>query len=322
MFRNRLYYGVKPLLPLLMRRRVRRWFALRKRERVRDVWPILPGSERPPSGWEGWPESKRFAVVLTHDVEGQSGLDKCRRLMQIEARLGFRSSFNFVPEGDYAVSKELRGELTAGGFEVGVHDLHHNGKLYRSRKEFSKSAERINRYLREWGAVGFRSGFMLHNLVWAHDLDVLYEASTFDTDPFEPQPDGVGTIFPFWVPRPVTSGQPAGGGYIELPYTLPQDSTIFLILSENHPDIWLQKLDWVAKHGGMVLVNTHPDYMNMAGIKNGRWEYPVGFYERLLQYISSHYAGEYWSALPKEMAQYWRRAVVGRSATLPTGDTR
>jgi hypothetical protein len=25
--------------------------------------------------------------------------------------------------------------------------------------------------------------------------------STFDTDPFEPQPDGMGTIFPFWVPN-------------------------------------------------------------------------------------------------------------------------
>ena len=32
-------------------------------------------------------------------------------------------------------------------------------------------------------------------------LNIAYDASTFDTDPFEPQPDGVNTIFPFWVPR-------------------------------------------------------------------------------------------------------------------------
>src|SRR6266404_5491183 len=160
MFRNRLYYGVKPILPLLMRRGVRRWFALRKRKRVKNIWPILQGSEQPPSGWVGWPESKRFAVVLTHDVEGQSGLDKCRELMQLEMKLGFRSSFNFVPEGEYRVSKELRVQLSAAGFEVGVHDLHHDGKLYGSRKAFARNAERINGYLREWGAVGFRSGFM------------------------------------------------------------------------------------------------------------------------------------------------------------------
>ena len=49
---------------------------------------------------------------------------------------------------------------------------------------------RINGYAREWGASGFRSGFMLRNLDWLHDLDVQYDASTFDTDPFEPQPDG------------------------------------------------------------------------------------------------------------------------------------
>jgi len=241
--------------------------------------------------------------------------------MQLEMKLGFRSSFNFVPEGEYRVSKELRMQLSAAGFEVGVHDLHHDGKLYGSRKGFARNAERINGYLREWGAVGFRSGFMLHNVEWAHDLDVLYEASTFDTDPFEPQPDGMGTIFPFWVPRP-NAKETESEGYIGLPYTLPQDSTIFLILAENHPDIWLEKLDWVAKHGGMALVNTHPDYMNMAGIRNGAWEYPVTFYERLLQHISSRYRGEYWLALPKEVAHYWRRAVVGKPPEAATGNIK
>ena len=115
---------------------------------------------------------------------------------------GFRSSFNFIPEGDYRVPAALRAWLTDRGFEVGVHDLHHDGKLYSSRDEFRRKAHRINSYLKEWNAVGFRSGFMLHNLNWIRDLDIQYDASTFDTDPFEPQPDGVDTIFPFWVSRP------------------------------------------------------------------------------------------------------------------------
>ena len=84
---------------------------------------------------------------------------------------------------------ELRGELQRNGFEVGVHDLKHDGKLYRTKRQFDQRASRINKYLREWGAVGFRSAYMMHQLDWLHELDVLYDASTFDTDPFEPQPD-------------------------------------------------------------------------------------------------------------------------------------
>src|SRR5204862_352654 len=160
------------------------------------------------------------------------GLDRCGALAELESSLGFRSSFNFVPEGEYEAPLSLRRALDEGGFEVGVHDLHHDGKLYRSRSDFRKHAATINEYLKSWNAVGFRSAFMLHNLQWLHDLNVLYDASTFDTDPFEPQPDGVNTIFPMWVERKVNGGGPSARchGYVELPYTLVQDSTVFLLL--------------------------------------------------------------------------------------------
>ncbi|HVR35237.1 MAG TPA: hypothetical protein VMS21_05235, partial [Methylomirabilota bacterium] len=201
--RNRVYYRLKPLLPAAIRMRVRRWHTRRTHQSSSSIWPILPGSETPPDGWPGWPDGKKFAVVLTHDVEGPRGLANCRALMQLEKELGFRSSFNFIPEGPYRVSRELREELVAEGFEIGVHDLHHDGKLFRNHDEFLRRAARINGYLKEWGAVGFRAGFMMRNLPWLHHLDIQYDASTFDTDPFEPQPDGAGTIFPFWVPAPV-----------------------------------------------------------------------------------------------------------------------
>ena len=45
---------------------------------------------------------KKFGFVLTHDVEGAKGLERCRALAELEIDLGFRSSFNFVPEGEYA----------------------------------------------------------------------------------------------------------------------------------------------------------------------------------------------------------------------------
>lgn len=304
--------------------KVRSLIAQRIRKRVMDVWPVMPGSESPPKGWPGWPDGKKFALVLTHDVEGRAGLSKCRQLMQLERDLGFRSSFNFIPEGDYNVPLELREELIRNGFEVGIHDLKHDGRLFASHRQFKQRAGRINRYIREWGATGFRSGFMLHELDWLHELDIEYDASTFDTDPFEPQPEGRHTIFPFWIPGPngaSLNSQPLGSrkpsnsaldhshqGYVELPYTLPQDSTLFLLLREKTPKIWMRKLDWLADHGGMVLLDTHPDYMAFDQLNGRAGAYPSELYKEFLMYVRSKYSGAYWDALPREVAAYIKQS--------------
>ena len=303
MLRNDIYYGFKPLIPKALRMAVRRRFVAWKRRRVSDVWPISEPASRKPEGWVGWPTGKQFALVLTHDVESQVGLDRVRQLAELEMKFGVRSSFNFIPEGPYRVSKSLLEWLVGNGFEIGVHDLHHDGKLYRSRAEFAQKSKRINNYIRDWGAVGFRSGFMLNELNWLHDLNIQYDASTFDTDPFEPQPDAVRTIFPFWVPSPGNQGS-SKGGYVELPYTLPQDSTLFLLLRENSIDIWKKKSDWVAGNGGMLLLDAHPDYMAMEGRPRRGSEYPVSLYQDFLRYISSSYHGKYWHVLPREVAEW------------------
>ena len=332
MLRNKIYFGLKPLIPRALRMKVRSLIAQRIRKRVADVWPIKPGSESPPDGWPGWPDGKKFALVLTHDVEGRAGLSKCRQLMQLELDLGFRSSFNFIPEGNYKVPRELREELMRNGFEVGIHDLKHDGRLFASQRQFKQLAGRINRYIQEWGATGFRSGFMLHELDWLHELDIEYDASTFDTDPFEPQPEGRHTIFPFWIPgpngaslnyparerfrsQPSGSGEPSKSGpdhprqgYVELPYTLPQDSTLFLLLREKTPEIWMRKLDWIADHGGMVLLDTHPDYMAFDRLNGRAGQYPSELYKEFLTYVRSKYSGAYWDALPREVAAYIKQS--------------
>jgi len=292
------YYFFKPVLPRRLRYWLRRLLALRTLARTPD-WPIKPGTEEPPSNWPGWPQGRRFAFVLTHDVEGSVGLDRCRQVMELESRLGFRSSFNFIPEGEYEVPKEFRKELVQRGFEVGVHDFYHDGSLYRSQQDFVAQADGINRYLAEWDAVGFRAGFMFHNLKWLRRLNAKYDASTFDVDPFEPQPGGIHTIFPFWV-----EGSDGLEGYIELPYTLVQDSTLFFLLREKTIHHWKRKLDWVARHGGMVLVNVHPDYMDF-DTSTSQWDqYPAALYAELLEYVRTKYQGDYWQALPMEVAEY------------------
>lgn len=291
------YFRVKPYVPQAFRLRVRRLLAQRSMPLFSGQWPINQLAGRAPDWWVGWPHGKRFAFVLTHDVEGKKGLARCRELAEMETRSGFRSSFNFVAEGEYETPRSLRDFLSTHGFEVAVHDLRHDGKLYSSRKSFRRHAQRINQRLAEWNAVGFRSGLMLHNFDWLRDLDVLYDASSFDTDPFEPQPDGVNTIFPFWIGRNDQSG------YVELPYTLPQDSTLFLVLRELGIETWKRKLDWVASHGGLAMVIVHPDYVSLDGVRRSS-EYPVRFYQEFLEYVANRYGQEAWFALPKDVAAY------------------
>jgi hypothetical protein len=297
---NHTYYHIKSFIPRRIQIILRRRIVLRKRHLCAGIWPLDRKASKSPDGWSGWPEGKRFALVLTHDVETAKGQEKCIRLARLEESMGFRSSFNFVPEG-YKVSSELRHDLSRRGFEVGVHGLKHDGKLYKSEEIFRKSAKKINSYLKEWQSVGFRSPSMHHNLDWIHNLNIEYDASTFDTDPFEPQPEGVGTLFPFLVQNDFTQK-----GYVELPYTLPQDFTLFVLMREKTIDVWKRKLDWIVERGGMALLITHPDYMAFKNREVSVEEYPAEYYKEFLMYIRDQYEGEYWHALPKELSSFWK----------------
>ena len=259
------------------------------------IWPIDPASARPPRGWSGWPDNKRFALILTHDVESRKGLDRCLAIADLERSRGFRSSFNFVAK-KYDVPAELRCHLEEIGFEIGVHGLYHDGKKFNSLKIFNSRVPEINHYLREWNAVGFRAPSMHCNLKWIGQLEIQYDMSTFDTDPFEPKSQGVGTIFPF-----VVSTGNGNNGYVELPYTLPQDFTLFILLGKENCDIWKRKLDWIAENRGMALINVHPDYINFGDGKYDVDEYPAAFYEDFLDYVKERFDGQYYHSTAGEL---------------------
>ena len=379
--RRSLYYSVKPFLPQAARMAIRRRLGNFRRKALEDVWPISPSSATSPENWTGWPDGKQFCFALSHDVEGKRGYNRVKALAELEMEYGFRSSFNFIPEGEYKVEKELIDWLVERGFEVGVHDLKHDGHLYASRDQFSKSAKKINQYAKDWGGVGFRSGFMLHNLDWIHDLNIKYDASTFDTDPFEPQPEGVNTIFPFWVSKngingqksrvadyvelgkvsPITAAEDTSSpnsqrhdlrcqrrstvsrsetsypdpsipdpqlairnrystcrsGYVELPYTLPQDSTLFLLFREKNSNVWKSKLDWIAEKGGMVFLNLHPDYIALGGRSPRLTEFPGDRYRELLSHLKENYSRGYWHALPKEVANFCEGRNLKKATRVP-----
>lgn len=300
---SKIYYELKPFIPRKLQIILRRMIVNVKRQKSADIWPILYKSDGRPKNFPGWPGQKSFALVLTHDVDTARGQAKCIQLMKLEKQLGFRSSFNFVPER-YNVSEKIRNHLTENRFEVGVHGLNHDGKLFHSKQIFINRSKKINHYLKLWSARGFRAPAMHHNLEWIHLLDIEYDASTFDTDPFEPQPDGCNKIFPFWVNH-ISEDK----GYVELPYTLPQDFTVFILMQDYKLDIWKKKLDWIVKQGGMALLNTHPDYMSFG--KKARYdEYHANLYQQFLEYLKDRYRGQYWLELPKNVSKYWKTFIL------------
>ena len=328
-FARKMYYRVKPVLPRRFTRGLRR---LQRSAAAGDSplgWPVesryaqflwsaigglLAGTKRQSVPFiHFWPAGHKFAFVLTHDVETAEGQEHVQVLADLEMDYGFRSSFNFVPER-YRLDHELINALRARGFEVGVHGLKHDGKLFSSRAEFMRRATRINQYLKDLDAVGFRAPFMHRQPEWMQALDIEYDLSFFDTDPYEPIPGGTMSIWPFEI-----------GRFVELPYTLVQDYTLTAVLGETTPRIWLEKVDFIETYWGLALVNSHPDYLK----DPANWR----LYEQFLQAMRRR-AGPYWHALPREVARWWRGrrqaaslellpgAVVGTASLDPErGDT-
>ena len=137
------YYLVKPLVPRSLSRKLRQVY--QGGVKAQDGWPIerryveyLWAGMRQMMIQSGqievpikcfWPNKSTFAFVLTHDIETAAGQEFVEAVADLEESLGFRSSFNFVPE-KYKLDYELMNKLRQRGFEVGVHGLKHDGKLF------------------------------------------------------------------------------------------------------------------------------------------------------------------------------------------------
>jgi len=286
------YYGIKPLLPRRLQLALRRLYSRRQARTEFPRWPIEPLlAERREMRGEpapSWPDEKRFAAILTHDVEGPAGVANIPTVLEIERRHGFVSSWNFVAEW-YPIEAGLFDRLRAGGCEIGLHGIRHDCKLFESRARFEAELPAIHRYLAEWNAVGFRSPATHRNAEWMPEIGALYDSSFPDTDPFEPQPGGCCSILPFFL-----------GEMIELPITLVQDHTLWEILRQDTIDLWREKSEWIIANGGLINLITHPDYLDTPA--------RLRMYDEFLAYLAGQRDG--WFALPREVATWWRARVA------------
>jgi hypothetical protein len=287
----RVYYRLRRLIPLAIRQHLQRfrkpaehcdWYL--PTDCIRALIQCIAALKEEPHIIHPWPDAARFSFVLTHDVDTSDGFRNILPLARIEEELGLRSSWYLVPH-KYPIDHGLVAELESRSFEIGIHGYNHDGRLYASKRIFDRRARAINSALKKYGAVGFRSPMVHRNLAWLQSLDIEYDASCFDIDPFQPMPGGVGSIWPF-----------VAGKFVELPYTLPQDHTLLVALQQQDCRIWKHKLDFVASHHGMALMLTHPDYL--VGERN------LSFYRDFLIHVRE--VGGFWHALPREVAAWWR----------------
>lgn len=296
----RAYYLVKPWLPRQITRQLRRRHAVDALTRSELGWPIEDRYVR--FQWEVmghllrlweepalpfyhfWPAGHEYGFALTHDVEAAEGHAVMAAVADLEERYEFRSSFNIVPER-YPLDHGLLQDLRQRGFEIGLHGLKHDGHLFRSQAEFMRRAARINSHLQAQNATGFRAPYNHRHPEWMQALEIDYDLSFFDTDPFEPMPGGAMSIWPYFI-----------GRFVELPATLVQDHTLVMLLGERSPRLWLEKVDFLERYRGLALLDTHPDYLR----DDRTWQVYAGFLEAMRD------RGGYWHALPRDVARWWR----------------
>jgi hypothetical protein len=296
------YYRARPLLPRPVQISMRRLFS-RVQARVRfPRWPVETALQdlyaklfhdvtqiagEPVPFMSPWPDNHTWAFVLTHDVETAVGYNQIHVLRDVELDAGYRSSWNFVPKR-YVIDDAVVDELTREGFEAGIHGLYHDGRDLESMATLQERLPIIRQYADRWHAVGFRSPATYRVWSWMPLLGFEYDSSYPDTDPFQPQSGGCCSLLPYF-----------NQNTVELPITLPQDHTMFVILNKPDANLWLEKAAHVREQGGMALIITHPDYVD---------ERMLTAYRMLLATYAEDVTA--WRSLPRDVSAWWRRRAA------------
>jgi hypothetical protein len=234
-----------------------------------------------------WPDGAPSCTMMTHDVEGRRGLEFLSTLMELDDRFGIKASYQLIPEGSECLP-QYAAAIRERGCEVNLHDLNHDGLLYRDRAVFLDRARRINEYAREFGCQGFRSGAMYREQSWYGAFDFEFDMSVPSVAHLEPQRGGCCTVMPYFV-----------GDILELPLTTAQDYSMFFILGDYSTALWQTQIEMIRARHGLVSVIAHPDYL--VGDKERR------VYTQLLERLAAlRDDKQTWMARPGEINRWWR----------------
>jgi hypothetical protein len=187
------------------------------------------------------------------------------------------------------VTDEFLDSIRQRGFEIVVHDLNHDGQLFRDKAQFRQRAEKINHYRDKFGASGFRAAVLYRKQHWFDALDFSYDMSVPNVARLDPQRGGCCTVMPYFV-----------GKILELPVTTTQDYTLFNILSDYSINLWKKQINLIMEKHGLISFIVHPDY-----VKGSREQI---VFESLLAHLTDLRRDKgVWIATPGEVDRWWRQ---------------
>ena len=246
-----------------------------------------------------WPEGKKYAAALTHDVDTSwifrhpKWLDAC---CEIEEGCGMRSAWYAVPTAmDAAACRRGLARLAERGHEIGVHGLTHDPALAGEpfevlAEKFGKARKMMAEYLD--GPPGYRAPWLSRSETMRRALAAagyLYDTSSpcsdFQRNNAESN-NGCGTLHPF-----------VRSGLVVLPITIPQDSMASAI-GKGAQGFWdwcYEILQEVKARGGVAVVSTHlqPHHSANEPMQEG--------YRSFLQRLARD--ADAWLPLPREAAR-------------------
>lgn len=300
-----IYYLLRPWMPLSLRKCLQRIY-LRGWDKLSfPKWPVdstvdhlvqqlmilalkASDAESIPFIWF-WPDGASACALMTHDVEAEAGKHFCAQLMDIDDSFNVPASFQIVPEARYSVEPEFLEQIRNRGFEINVQDLNHDGRLFHKRTEFEKRMKMINRYGREYKALGFRSAVLYRNQEWFDQLEFEYDMSVPSVAHLDPQRGGCCTVMPYFV-----------GDFLELPVTTTQDHSLFNILRDFTTTLWQKQIAFILQHHGLMNFIVHPDYIL------GQRAQDV--FKQLLGLLAKMRTEDnVWLTLPRDVNRWWRQ---------------
>ncbi len=307
---NHMYYGLRPLFPVWVRKHLQQLYLKGWEQIAFPVWPVdrtvdalfeyllllsmrAADVDRVPFIWF-WPEGAPSCAMMTHDVETREGRDLCASVMDIDDSFGIKASFQVVPEERYEVTPSFLKSITNRGFGLAVQDLNHDGHLYTNRRQFIARARKINSYRRQWGVEGFRSAILYRNQEWFDDLEFSYDMSIPNVAHLDPQRGGCCTVMPYFI-----------GKMLELPVTATQDYTMFHVLGDYSLDLWKRQMGLIMEKNGLMSFIVHPDYLTTPR--------EITVYKALLgELVRLREEQGVWVATPDEISRWWRQRAEMR----------
>ncbi|MBJ93135.1 MAG: hypothetical protein CMP23_01530 [Rickettsiales bacterium] len=239
-----------------------------------------------------WPEGKRYAFLMTHDIDTRAGMRKAGQVLDEMVELGLKPCFFLVAHGydwDPGFCEAVR---NAGG-EIALHgDAHDNRLSFLSGARIGERLDSTREIIEQHQIRGFRSPSLLVS-------DHLYEqlGQRFDWDSSVPDCDthtllgprrGCGTIFPF-----------RRKGTLVVPITMPADDRLLLLGYRGMEllSVLRRKWSYVRKTGGLCHFLTHPE-PHLFGHNVLR-----DLYRALIQEALD--LDDCWIATPSMIADYW-----------------